>query len=184
MAAILLPGQDISVGTRRAHHVRRWNEAVCQNGNIISIGSAATDTDMCKLDSLHDVSELRFMVGPNRAGGPKISDAGFIHIQNLHDLQILDAMSLPLLTDDGLRSLYELSQLREVRLEFNRNFNDAGIAHLQHLKSLQTVTFHGAAITDRGLQYLRESTDLQDLQLGAPWSRKKAQGRLRRSSEI
>jgi len=143
-----------------------WNEAVGQRGNSVSIGVVATDSDMSKLGSLHDVKELWFMVGPNRTGAAKISDVGFAHIQNLHDLEILDAMDLPLLTNDALLSLTKLRHLREARFEGDRNFSDAGLVHLQGLKTLQTITFIGTPITDRGILYLRESTDLQDLQIG------------------
>jgi len=143
-----------------------WNEPVCQRSSIVSIGEVATDSDMSRLNSLHDVKELFFMVGPNRAGGPHITDAGFTHVQNLHDLETLDAMDLPLLTDDALRSIAKLHRLREVRLEGNRNFSDVGLAHLEDLKRLQTLTFNGPPITDRGIVILRQATDLQDLQLG------------------
>lgn len=162
---VLLMGQDTSAGRQEAHACM-WNEAVCQHGSIVSIGLVATDSDMSKLDNLHDVKELGFMVGPNRAGGPNISDVGFAHVQSLRDLEILNAMRLPLLTDDALRSLSSLYHLQEVRLEYNENFSDAGLAHLEHLKRLQTLTLYGSPITDRGILYLRESTDLQNLQIG------------------
>lgn len=162
---VLLMGQDTSAGAQEAQHACMWNEAVCQHGGLVSIGLAATDNDMSKLD-LHDVKELGFMIGLNGEGGPKISDAGFAHVQSLRDLEILHAMSLPLLTDDALRSLSRLYRLQEVRLESNGNFSDAGLGHLEHLKRLQTLTLYGSPITDRGILYLRESSDLQNLQLG------------------
>jgi hypothetical protein len=98
-------GQDTSAGTQEARHVCMWNEAVCQQGNIVSIGDVATDNDMSGLDTLHDVKELSFMIGPDQAGGLKISDAGFAHVQSLRDLEILNAGDLPLLTDDALRNV-------------------------------------------------------------------------------
>jgi hypothetical protein len=147
-------------------HVCMWNEAVCRNGTMVSIGLVAADSDMSRLDSLRDVKELYFQVGPDRAGAAKIDDLGFAHIRNLHDLEVLHAMDLPFLTDDALRSLSNLRSLREIRFEDDRNFSDAGLAFLQHLKNLQTVTFYGDPFTDRGILYLRESADLEDLQLG------------------
>lgn len=163
---VLLMAQDTSAGTQELQHVCMWNEAVCQDGNIVSIGVVATDNDMSGLDTLHDVKELSFMIGPNQAGGLKISDAGFAHVQSLGDLEILHAVDLPLLTDDALRSLSSLYHLQQVRLEFNGNFTDAGLAHLEHLKRVQTLTLYGSPVTDRGILYLRELTDLQNLQLG------------------
>jgi len=175
-AVAWLMGHDTSTSRQKAQHVCMWNEPVCQHGDMVSIGVVATDADMSKLDGLHAVKELGFMIGPvDRpscapelcgAGGPKIADAGFAHIRNLRDLENLDAVSLPLLTDDALLSLSKLQRLREVRFEFNSNFTDAGLAHLQHLKRLQIATFYGAPITDRGILYLRDSTGLQNLQLG------------------
>lgn len=165
-APVLLIGQPTSGIVHQAQYVCMWNEAVCQAGSIVSIGVVATDSDMSALDGLRDVRELGFIVGPNRRGAAKISDAGFIHIQSLHGLQVLHAMQLPLLTDDALWGLSELTHLREARFESDRNFSDAGLAHLRNLKELQTLTFYGAPITDRGILYLRESANLQDLQLG------------------
>jgi internalin A len=163
---LLLTSQRASAGAQQIQRLCMWNEAVCKNGNAVSIGIVATDSDMVKLDGLHGVKELAFMVGPDRTGAPKISDTGFAHIQNLPELESLYAVDLPLLTDDALRSLSELTHLKEARFESNRNFSDAGLAHLQNLARLKTVTFYGAPITDRGIHYLRKSTDLQDLQLG------------------
>jgi hypothetical protein len=173
-APLLLMGQDTSTSSQKAQQVCMWNEAVCPHGNIVSIGSVATDSDMSKLDGLHDVKELGFMMGPGGfcapespvCGGPKIGDAGFAHIRNLRDLEKLDALHLPLLTDDALLSLSKLKRLREVRFEGNSHFTDAGLAHLQHLKRLQIATFYCAPITDRGILYLRDSTNLQNLELG------------------
>jgi len=173
---VLSMGPDTSTSTQKAQHACMWDEAVCQRGNKVSIGSVATDSDMSKLDARQDVKELWFMFEPAQGFGatelwdksPKIGDAGFAHIRNLRDLEKLDALHLPLLTDDALRNLSELQQLLEVRFDHNRNFTDAGLAHLQHLTRLQTVTFYGSPITDRGILYLRELIDLQNLELG--WS--------------
>src|SRR5215469_9021593 len=110
VAPVLLMGQDTSASTQRAQDVCMLDEAVCQHGNTVSIGVVATDSDMSKLDGLHDVKELWFRYGPGRGfcapelcgNAPKIGDAGFAHIRNLHDLEKLDGLHLPLLTDDAL----------------------------------------------------------------------------------
>ena len=138
----------------------------CQREDFVSIGTVARDADMAKLDNLVGVKNIGFMVGPNRIGAAKITDAGFLHIQNLHELEVLNAMQLPLLTDQALHAISNLSHLREARFEGNHNFTDAGLARFAHLTGLQMVTFNGAPITDKGLQYLRASVDIEDLQLG------------------
>jgi Leucine Rich repeat len=143
-----------------------WNDAVCQRGDWLSIGMVATDADMSKLDHLQGAKNIGFIIGPDATGGPQLTDAGFMHIQNLHELEVLDAIDLPLLTDDSLVALSNLSHLREARFEGNRNFTDAGLAHLAPLIGLRTLTFHEAPITDHGIQYLRASTDLEILTLG------------------
>lgn len=149
----------------KAHSVCMWSVAVCQLGYAVSIGTVATDADMSKLDSLQGVKQISFIEGTDRTA-PQITDAGFLHIQNLHELEWLDAIYLPLLTDESLRTLSSLSHLREARFDGNRNYTDAGLAHLSHLTNLRTVTFYGAPITDKGIRYLRASADLEDLQLG------------------
>jgi hypothetical protein len=165
-APVLLVGQPTSGIVHQARYVCMWNEPVCQAGSHVSIGIVATDADMSVLDGLHGVRELGFIVGGNRRGAAKIGDAGFMHVQSLHGLEVLDAIDLPRLDDGALRSLSKLYWLREARFEGNRNFDDAGLAYLGHLTALQTLTFYGAPITDRGIRYLSDAVGLQDLQLG------------------
>jgi hypothetical protein len=165
-APVLLVGQPTSGIVHQAQYLCMWNEPVCQAGSQVSIGIVATDADMSALDGLHGVRELGFIVGGNRRGAAKIGDAGFMHVQSLHGLEVLDAIDLPRLDDGALRSLSKLYWLREARFEGNRNFDDAGLAYLGHLTALQTLTFYGAPITDRGIRYLSHAVGLQDLQLG------------------
>lgn len=169
-----LTGQNPISAVRKTSGTCMWSDAVCQRGDMVSIGTVAIDADMSKLDNLQGVKRIGFIIGPedtfnpgpDQTGGPRISDIGFMHIQNLHELEVLDAIDLPLLTDDALLSLTNLPHLREARFEGNRRFTDAGITHFARLTDLRMVAFHDTAITDKALQYLRASADLEDLQLG------------------
>jgi Leucine-rich repeat (LRR) protein len=172
--SVSLIGQRPTSAVQETTGICMADVAVCQRGDVVSIGSEATDADMSKLDTLQGVKEIAFMIGPydtgdpgpDEGGGPKITGAGFLHIQNLHELEVLDAIDLPLLTDEALRSLTNLSHLHEARFEGNRHFTDDGVAYFAGLTDLRMVAFHDTAITDKALQYLRASADLENLQLG------------------
>jgi hypothetical protein len=164
--SVSLIGQSPTSAVKMTSGVCMWNDAVCQRGDFVSIGLVATDADMSKLDNLAGVKGIGFIVGPDRAGAAKITDAGFAHIQNLRELEVLNALNLPLLTDNALRGISGLSHLREARFEGNRNFTDEGVAHFAHLTNLRMVTFDPAPITDNAIQYLRASADLEFLALG------------------
>jgi len=68
-------------------------------------------------------------------------------------------------TDDDLRHLEGMTELRHLRLD-GMNITDAGLARLGRLTQLRGLTLGGTQLTDRGLAHLRNLTELDFLNLG------------------
>lgn len=67
-------------------------------------------------------------------------------------------------TDDGLKSLEGLKNLRKLHLE-NTHIGDAGLAHLKNLTSLEYLNLYGTQVTDSGLAELEGLKNLRSLYL-------------------
>jgi len=67
-------------------------------------------------------------------------------------------------TDDVLRSIGELAELRELLLD-NADVTDADLLYLKRLCRVEVLSLDGANITDAGLPYLNSMTALRELHL-------------------
>jgi Leucine-rich repeat (LRR) protein len=136
-------------------------------------------------------SENSFGIDP-RLVPIKVTDAGFAHVAACTNLENLFLSQMhPLeVTDAGLKSIEGLRRLRRVILDFtpfnsaglshlegltniqelwveqNENFDNASMGHIACLKNLRDLRFHRSAVTDAGLAKLKDLSQLEDLQLG------------------
>ena len=67
-------------------------------------------------------------------------------------------------TDDGLKALEPLKNLRKLHLE-NTKIGDAGLTHLKGLTSLEYLNLYGTQVTDSGLAQLEGLKNLKALYL-------------------
>lgn len=67
-------------------------------------------------------------------------------------------------TDDGLKALEPLKNLRKLHLE-NTKIGDAGLTHLKGLTNLEYLNLYGTQVTDSGLSQLEGLKDLKALYL-------------------
>jgi len=67
-------------------------------------------------------------------------------------------------TDDGLRHVAELSQLRELDISVVA-MGDRGLTHLERLEHLEVLEVNGTALTDRGLHTLARCRPLRAINL-------------------
>src|SRR5262249_14442461 len=74
-------------------------------------------------------------------------------------------------TDDGLRHLVKLKQLRDLSV-WGTNVSDAGVKHLVKLKQLRSLGIPDACYTDRALRAFRKANLLHTLNLvwGKKWN--------------
>ena len=122
----------------------------------------------------------------------KITNRGFAHLANCKKLQTLRLTpSHPLqVTDEGLKSLEELKELsvielgitpfssaglshlavltnvEELWLDFNPQYDDNAMNSIASLKKLRVLRFYEAPITDAGIAKISCLSQLEDLQLG------------------
>jgi hypothetical protein len=67
-------------------------------------------------------------------------------------------------TDDGLKALEGLKNLRKLHLE-NTHIGDAGLAHIKNLTTLEYLNLYGTQVTDSGLAELEGLKNLKSLYL-------------------
>jgi hypothetical protein len=69
------------------------------------------------------------------------------------------------LTDEGLKSVADLTNLRELVLWWATGITDAGVAHLRRMPNLRMVNISLSGLTDEGVDFLSELPALEDLDL-------------------
>ena len=119
----------------------------------------------------------------------KITDYGFLHLQNLTSLRSLGILGTPI-GDRGIGHLARLCSLEHLRLDMTRvsNFgldtlksfsslrsctigrsdtvNDAGLISLGQLTKLENLALYHIKMSDVGLSHLRKMDSLRSLEIG------------------
>ena len=94
---------------------------------------------------------------------PQVSEAVLVHIEHLHDLELLD-LSGTRVPDSWLEHLQGLGKLRILGL--NRTpVSDSGLERIRELGNLQTLFLFGTQVTDGGLVHLRDLAHLRGVDL-------------------
>jgi hypothetical protein len=91
-----------------------------------------------------------------------ITDEGLRHLRRLHNLK---ALELPLcwgVTDEGLKDIGSLPRLDSLRLE-SGNVTGAGFKHFKCKSRLRKVDLMKCWVTDEGLRELAEFPELEEL---------------------
>ena len=94
-----------------------------------------------------------------------VDDAALTHLSQLNSLRILKLEYNQQLTDKGLAHIAGLTQLSELDLAFVP-VNDQSIESLTQLKSLTKLYLYGTLISDEGLRRLPELPELEVLYVG------------------
>ncbi len=124
----------------------------------LSLGSA--EVNPRSLSLLTSLSRLEQLYAPD-----KTSDAAMAEIAKMQSLKILD-IGPSRMTDEGLRSLGELTSLEVLGLYGNAGVTDAGLKALTQLRSLRHVRLgKDGPFTDRGMEYLAAMPALKVLWL-------------------
>lgn len=121
-----------------------------------------TDVHMERIKYLAKMKQLQIL---NLPGSFKITDAGFKHISELKQLQVL-YLSKSNITDAGLKHIAELRQLQALCLGSN-NITDVGLEHIVKLKQLRSLILRNSNITDVGLEHIAKMKQLKKLQLSS-----------------
>ena len=86
-------------------------------------------------------------------------------LAKLVHLRVLDLSGTPV-SDDALRVLASLPELRELRLGLAAKINDGAIPSLLELKQLRFLYISGSGITAAGVSQLRKSGQIEKLDAG------------------
>lgn len=101
---------------------------------------------------LLEVSDIAHVSGLNLAGSKTVTDEGLRHLARLPNLRQLDLQGTAI-TDRGLAVLRELPQLESVSLAMTR-VTDAGAAHLAHCHELRQVNLNWTCTGDGAIRAL------------------------------
>ena len=91
-----------------------------------------------------------------------------IDINRLAGLAGLETLSLAQthITDDSLRVIAELTDLRNLDLFYCEHITDAGASLLRRAGGLERLNLRGTKISDSGVKFLTELTNLRSLDIG------------------
>ena len=132
---------------------------------LIVLGLMGVDVSEKGLASLQALKNLRSL---DLEICEQVGDAGCTELAKFPALRVLilkkTAFEPIRVSDDGLKKLAPLSQLRVLNLYAN-NISDKGLAHLQHLRELRQLDLSLTAITDAGLAQLSKLAGLTHLDL-------------------
>jgi hypothetical protein len=117
-----------------------------------------TDAEMAGIATLPAVDEMEIVA-------TKLTDAGLASIARLRNLKVLHLEGTAMMTDEGLRLLATLPQLRHLRL--SGPFTDKGLAYLAAAPSLKVMWLETPWATEEGLSHLAGIASLE--RLTVPW---------------
>jgi ankyrin repeat protein len=144
---------------------REWDEiaAVITDGRITGVdgNGQITDSALARLSRLDHIKCLRL------GGSKKLTDAGLEHLAKLPHLQELDLSGWEMqITDEGLRTLRHLTELRRFGMGWPQRVSDAGVANLRDCQRLEHVNVMGTPTGDGTIDALAEKAALHHVKTG------------------
>ena len=120
------------------------------------------------IDELQKLTALKLLEHLNAASAD-LNDDHLEIIGQLVSLELLD-LDLTELSDQSLRFIEPLQNLRELRLKDNPQLTDECIPSLIQLTSLKQVHIENTGITWKGLKQLVSEVDLESVILGSEFN--------------
>jgi hypothetical protein len=147
--------------TRLHLTVTATDAGIAQLGTLTNLDSLALGVRDMRESTLAAVGRLRTLrrlsmpeTSPSTGLGVNTSPAWVRHLAGLESLEYLDMSSSQILTDDSVKHLAALRNLKELRLH-NTYFGDAGLAHLGGLADLEVLDLsENWSVTGAGLKAL------------------------------
>jgi hypothetical protein len=94
--------------------------------------------------------------------GKKVTDAHLKHLKELKKLEFVRLDAAPNITDEGVKELASLEQLKDVGLGSTK-VTDAGVKHLTKLKNLTNLNLNFTKVTDASVNELAKLEKLTTL---------------------
>lgn len=144
----------------------RWS--ITASSLILGLGLVAlTDAQDKSLDSAERIIEKIRRLGGKVAFAEGLGSGGVHRVSfEVYSDDYNDFYPFPKVTDDLLRDICELLDLRELNLS-GAEVTDGGLVHLKNLKKLEKLNLSGTGITDDGLSQLTDLTHLRVLALAS-----------------
>jgi len=144
-------------------HLRNWKLGLIESLPIPKKPFRITFDGKATDAILGDVSRLKPLEALSLSSCDRVTDAGLKSLGELTELKELD-LTLTKVTGAGLAELCALKQLRSLTLLCD-DIDDAGMRHLSKLKQLRYLDLSCTHVTDAGLKELSPLSDLQLLGL-------------------
>jgi len=116
-----------------------------------------TDTGLAQLSGLHSLRKLTCY-------SRHMTDRGLVTIAGLRSLADL-VICADNITDSGIESLSRCTSLKKLDLHECPKITNAGIAHLENLKSLEKLWMSNLRVTGEGLAVLKGLRSLKDFRI-------------------
>lgn len=127
-----------------------------KNGNVVDITFWEPGVIDSDLDSLHLFPHLKSI----HCRGTLIGDAGLLRIANIKSLEKLYFEGCKRVTDDGIRELADLPNLKDLGIG-NTSVTDKGLVSIATFKKLEMLELSGCPITNKGVMELIELEGLR-----------------------
>jgi len=125
---------------------------------LSSLSLSSTKISNAGVNALPPLSRLTQLILDETAIDDDALDNLHARFPKLNNIWLVDTQ----ISDEGLRKLGELSNLRTLRLA-GTAITDAGLAHLASQTELRTLDISRTDVTDAGLQHLKGASKLRDL---------------------
>jgi hypothetical protein len=137
---------------------------------VFSLGGSVTIVADFRTRSVSRVEDLPS--GPFSISGFKVTNSGFGNadlaiVGKLRRLETLELIGCDTVTDDGLRSLEDMTCLQRFVLK-DAPVTSAGLAHLIHNQGLSSISLDGPQIDDDAIEFLKRFPALAGVQLTSP----------------
>ncbi len=151
-----------SIEPRQPMSAKDW-ESVC--GVIKELGlTAVNSANMIGDDDLAIISQLDQVTSLNLDGSKRITDEGLKYLARMSQLRELTLGGQ--ITDRGLESLQHLRELRVLRMYWQQGITDQGVANLRLCNQLEEVDLLGCNAGDGAIAALTGKRNLRRFKTG------------------
>lgn len=115
----------------------------------------AIESDAITDKGLAEVVRLRRLRALNLIDA-RISDRGVATLTELPNLRELELLDIPGLTNEGLKHIGQMRQLRSLEI-WGGGVTDEGLQHIEGLVNLKRLVLYDERLSDQAVEHLRES---------------------------
>jgi ankyrin repeat protein len=165
-APYVIDARDKGISPRRALAPKDWDAIIdaMKERRISSLDAGGEMTDA----ALERISQLDHVTRLGLGGSRQITDEGLRHLARMPQLRDLDLSHYPggPITDRGLDVLRHLRELRKFQMCWQPGISDAGVANLAACEHLESVDLMGTPTGDGAIRALTGKQNLRRFKSG------------------